>query len=74
MEQTDQTKDKFVKKILRVKAIATIKPYKSPILFPQRLQKYKLDKQYTKFFEVFKKLYINIPFVELRQIFEGYFI
>ena len=33
-----------------------------PIPYPQRLKKNKLDKQFTKFMEVFKKLHINIPF------------
>ena len=31
------------------------------ISYPQRLKKSKLDKQFTKFLEVFKKLHINIP-------------
>ena len=34
----------------------------TPVLYPQRLKKNKLDKQFSKFMEVFKKLYINIPF------------
>ena len=34
----------------------------APIPYPQRLKKNKLDKQFTKFMEVFKKLHINIPF------------
>ena len=33
-----------------------------PIPNPQRLKKHKLDKHFTKFMEVFKKLHINIPF------------
>ncbi|XP_052198255.1 uncharacterized protein LOC127805537 [Diospyros lotus] len=41
-----------------------IKPYVPPIPFPQRLRKHKLDKQFEKFLEVFKKLHINIPFAE----------
>ncbi|XP_063937996.1 uncharacterized protein LOC135147890 [Daucus carota subsp. sativus] len=35
-----------------------------PPPFPKRLQKHKLDKQFAKFLEVFKKLQINIPFAE----------
>ena len=35
-----------------------------PIPYPQCLKKSKLDKQFTKFLEVFKKLHINIPFVD----------
>ena len=36
----------------------------APIPYPQRLKKHKLDKQFTKFMEVFKKLHINIPFAD----------
>ena len=35
-----------------------------PIPYPQRLKKHKLDKQFMKFMEVFKKLHINIPFAD----------
>ena len=42
---------------------ATTEPT-APIPYPQRLKKNKLDKQFTKFMEVFKKLHINIPFVD----------
>ncbi|KAM6568808.1 hypothetical protein CsatB_016793 [Cannabis sativa] len=34
------------------------------IPYPQRLQKNKIDKQFSKFLEIFKKLHINIPFLE----------
>ena len=37
--------------------------------FPQRFQKQKQDKQFSKFLEVLKQLHINIPFVEaLKQM------
>ena len=36
----------------------------APIPYPQHLKKNKLDKQFTKFMEVFKKLHINIPFAD----------
>ncbi|KAJ9170746.1 hypothetical protein P3X46_018829 [Hevea brasiliensis] len=39
-------------------------PYKPQLPFPQRFQKAKLDKQFGKFLEVLKKLYINVPFVD----------
>ncbi|KAI3461414.1 hypothetical protein Pfo_018077 [Paulownia fortunei] len=39
-------------------------PYMPLIPFPQRFQKQKLDKQFSKFFDVFKKLHINIPFAD----------
>ncbi|KAM6601601.1 hypothetical protein CsatA_021210 [Cannabis sativa] len=34
------------------------------IPYPQRLQKNKIDKKFSKFLEIFKKLHINIPFIE----------
>ena len=36
----------------------------APISYPQCLKKHKLDKQFTKFMEVLKKLHINIPFTD----------
>ena len=38
-----------------------------PLPFPQRLQKKKLDSQFSKFLEIFKKIQINIPFVDAMQ-------
>ena len=35
-----------------------------PISYPQRLKKSKLEKQFAKFVNIFKKLHINIPFIE----------
>ena len=49
----------------------TIEPI-APILYPQRLKKNKLDKQFTKFMEVFKKLHINIPFVDALEQMPSY--
>ncbi|KAL2542450.1 Uncharacterized protein Adt_03428 [Abeliophyllum distichum] len=46
------------------KATPQVKAYVPPIPFSQRLEKHKLDKQFKKFLEVFKKLHINIPFAE----------
>ena len=45
------------------KQAATTEPY-APVPYPQRLRQNKLDKQFTKFMEVFKKLHINIPFAD----------
>ena len=39
-----------------------IKEENPKIPYPQRLRKNKLESQFTKFLEVFKKLHINIPF------------
>ena len=43
-----------------------------PILYAQRLKKNKLDKQFTKFMDVFKKLHINIPFVDALEQMPSY--
>ena len=34
------------------------------IPYPQRLKKGKLEKQFVKFLDIFKKLHINIPFMD----------
>ena len=43
-----------------------------PVPYPQRLKKHKLDKQFTKFMEVFKKLHINIPFSDALEQMPSY--
>ena len=43
-----------------------------PIPYPQRLKKSKLDKQFTKFLEVFKKQHINIQFVNALERMPSY--
>ncbi|XP_039128971.1 uncharacterized protein LOC120265134 [Dioscorea cayenensis subsp. rotundata] len=48
------------------------KPYIPPVPFPQRLAKAKLDKQFGKFLEVLKKLYVNVPFTEALQQMPSY--
>ena len=35
-----------------------------PIPYPQRLKKDELEKQFAKFLDIFKKLHINIPFMD----------
>ena len=42
------------------------------IPFPQCLKKKNLDKQFSKFLEVFKKLHINIPFVDALEQMPSY--
>ena len=44
----------------------------APIPYPQRLKKHKLDKQFTKFIEVFKKLHINISFADALEQMPSY--
>ncbi|XP_022871419.1 uncharacterized protein LOC111390593 [Olea europaea var. sylvestris] len=46
------------------KAKVTVNPYETPIPFPQRLKKHKMEQQYKKFLEVFKKFHINIPLAD----------
>ena len=41
-----------------------VQTYKPPIPFPQRLQKEKMEEQFSKFLNMFKKRKINIPFAE----------
>ena len=36
--------------------------YTPPLLFPQRFRKAKVDAQFAKFLDIFKKLEVNIPF------------
>ena len=43
-----------------------------PIPYPQHLKKHKLDKQFTKFMEVFKKLHINISFANALEQMPSY--
>ena len=42
------------------------------ILYPQRLKKNKLDKKFTKFMEVLKKLYMNITFEDALEQMPSY--
>ena len=41
-----------------------MRAYRPPIPFPQRLKQSKLDDQFAKFLNMFKKIEINIPFSE----------
>ena len=41
-----------------------VKAYNPQVPFPQRLQKAKLEEQFAKFLNMFKKIEINIPFSE----------
>ncbi|CAM8965993.1 unnamed protein product [Rhodiola kirilowii] len=42
-----------------------LRPYTPPIPFPQRLKKKSNDKQFSKFAEMMRKLYVTIPFTEV---------
>ena len=43
-----------------------------PISYPHRLKKSKLEKQFAKFLDIFKKLHINIPFLEALENMPSY--
>ena len=43
-----------------------------PVPYPQRLKKHKMDKQFTKFMDVFKKLHINISFADALEQMPSY--
>ena len=67
MEGSEKSVEKNLKEnsnTSQAKVTVPIREYVAPIPFPQRLHKYKLDKQFFKFIEVFKKLQTNIPFVD----------
>ncbi|OIS97023.1 hypothetical protein A4A49_60707, partial [Nicotiana attenuata] len=39
-------------------------PHSVPLFFPQKMKREKLDKQFSKFLDILKQLYINISFTE----------
>ncbi|OIT24116.1 hypothetical protein A4A49_64388, partial [Nicotiana attenuata] len=39
-------------------------PHSVPLPFPQKMKRQKLDKQFSKFLDILKQLYINIPFTD----------
>ena len=43
-----------------------------PLSFPQKFQKKKLDTQFSKFLEIFKKIHINIPFADALEQMPNY--
>ncbi|KAL5583117.1 hypothetical protein UlMin_015559 [Ulmus minor] len=43
------------------------KPSTNSVPFPQRLRKQNLDKQFSKFIDIFKSLHINLPFVDMLE-------
>ena len=43
------------------------KPSSNTIPFPQRLRKQNLDKQFSKFIDIFKSLHINLSYVDMLE-------
>ena len=48
----------------RLKKNEQMQAYMFVFPFPQRLQKEKMEEQFSRFLDMFKKIEINIPFVE----------
>ena len=44
----------------------------TPLPYPQRFQKQKSDKQFSKFLDILKKIHINIPFVDALEQMPNY--
>ncbi|XP_024029937.1 uncharacterized protein LOC112094091 [Morus notabilis] len=78
--QEDKTKEEEVgteqpKESARPKSISFLDnpPLIAPTLpYPQRFKKKKLDAQFSKFLEIFKKIHINIPFVDALEQMPNY--
>nr|XP_009805076.1 PREDICTED: uncharacterized protein LOC104250202 [Nicotiana sylvestris] len=50
-------------------------PHSVPLPFPQKMKREKLDKQFSKFLDILKQLYINIPFTNaLTQMCPNYIL
>ena len=53
-----------VKETPKVSEALKVSAYKPKVTFSARLKQQQLDQQFSKFLEVFKKLHINIPFID----------
>ena len=72
IEKEQPQEKKYVEEETKAKdRPTTTEPY-ALIPYPQRLKKNKLDKKFTKFMEVFKKLHINIPFADALEQMPSY--
>ena len=64
---TDAKKQKLTEqpeKSWELKQKANVQAYTPAVPFPQRIKKARREEQFSKFLEIFKKIEINIPFVE----------
>ena len=69
-QNDDADKEQLIKK--QSAENSTVAKANLPVPYPQRLKKHKLDKQFTKFMDVFKKLHINIPFADVLEQMPSY--
>ncbi|KAI3472480.1 hypothetical protein Pfo_031183 [Paulownia fortunei] len=72
VEKSDDSPNKEVEKPKSKLFPDNPSPYVPHIPFPQCFQKQKLDKQFSKFLDVFKKLHINIPFADALEQMPSY--
>ncbi|KAI3453592.1 hypothetical protein Pfo_010255 [Paulownia fortunei] len=72
VEKLDETPNKKVEKSKSKLFPNNPPPYVPPIPFPQRFQKQNLDKQFSKFLDIFKKFHINIPFADALEQMPSY--
>ena len=72
IEREQPQEKKSIEEETEAKDRPTITEPTVPIPYPQRLRKNKLDKQFTKFMEVFKKMHINVPFADALEQMFGY--
>ena len=72
IEREQPQEKKFVEEKTEAKDRPTVTEPIVPISYPQYLKKNKLNKQFIKFMEVFKKLHINIPFADALEQMPSY--
>ena len=72
IEREQPQEKKSVEEKTEAKDRPTMTEPNVPILYPQRLKNNKLDKQFTTFMDVFKKLHINIPFADALEQMPSY--
>ena len=72
IEREQPQEKKYVEEETEAKDQPTMTEPTVPIPYHQHLKKNKLDKQFTEFMEVFKKLYINIPFADVLEQMPSY--
>ncbi|KAI3448699.1 hypothetical protein Pfo_005364 [Paulownia fortunei] len=70
-EPMESTSSERAEKIKSTSNFETSK-FNDPIPFPQRFQKKKIDSQFAKFLEIFKKIHINIPFADVLEQMPNY--
>ena len=64
IETKKQVKTEQPEKSSEHKQKEKVKAYTPTVSFPQRIHKAKKEEQFSKFFKIFKKIEINIPFAE----------